>query len=1002
MTSFLRSIAEAYTNHYNDLSNFCFVFPNKRSGSFFLKHLNDLIKGKVALSPKIMTISDFVAQTCKRDINNRLDLLFLLYKEYTKLIDENIEFDKFRAWGDTILSDFNEVDMSCVNPDSLFKNIKDYKEIQANYLTEQQQEIINDYFGNNDPVNSTQSFWNHFNTQNNSESKNRFLKIWETLAPLYHSLNNELESRSMTYTGGAYRLAYQNICENGKDAFSYSKIIFIGFNVLSTIEYNIFSKLQNLNNNPDQDFFADFYWDCTGPALSDKNNNATKFILKNKEIFKSHFDISSSDTDSFPSKIEAFSCPSNSYQAKKIGEILYTICDENSDINKLTNTAVILPDEELLLPLLHSFPENMPTANLTMGYPIKLTATASFAALLRKAYDRASSKNAETFFYFEDVKAILSHPYANVFLDSKSIENIKKAIVQQHLFNISTSQLEDFSNRKTSIIFSNLSKNASAQETIIFLDNIFSHLLSLIENESSKGIIRSKIEVDCIIAYREALARLSDSISTYDIKMTRNTLLILTDRLLSTEKVTFEGEPLKGVQIMGILESRCLDFDNIIIPSMNERVFPRKMRTRSFIPNSLRQGYGMPTLHFQESIFAYYFYRMISRAKKVHLLFDSRTSGLKSGDHSRYISQLKHLYPKSNIDIKSLNFEIKQRSSHPLNIDKTGAVAETLNKFLTTDSKSKKYLSASSLKNYLICPLLFYFRNIENIDSDIEPSEFMDAITIGNIFHKIMQDLYTPDKNEVEHELNPGKAITPEFIDSILADENMLRHRIDRYINQEYSGKKSDSEPQGNAMIFRNIIFEYIKSTLLFDKSLTPFIYKGSEVKNKFQWQINPDLKVNIIYIIDRLDIIRVDDIDTLRIVDYKTGGDNTNITTLNEIFDDKNYSAIFQLLLYANLYAEHNNYTKAIKPVIYKVQNFAKNEMSADITLKKSPINDYKNIPTNNKKNANTAPDDFNREFVENIKHKIEEIFNPNLQFTQTTDSKRCEYCDFRQLCNR
>ena len=230
----------------------------------------------------------------------------------------------------------------------------------------------------------------------------------------------------------------------------------------------------------------------------------------------------------------------------------------------------------------------------------------------------------------------------------------------------------------------------------------------------------------------------------------------------------------------------------------------------------------------------------------------------------------------------------------------------------------------------------------------------------------------------------------------------MLRHRIDRYINQEYSGKSSDSEPQGNAMIFRNIIFEYIKSTLRFDKSLTPFIYKGSEVKNKFQWQINPDLKVNIIYIIDRLDIIRVDDIDTLRIVDYKTGGDNTNITTLNEIFDDKSNSAIFQLLLYANLYAEHNNYTKAIKPAIYKVQNFAKNEMSADITLKKSPINDYKNIPTNNKKNANTAPDDFNREFVENIKHKIEEIFNPNLQFTQTTDSKRCEYCDFRQLCNR
>lgn len=1001
MTSFLRSIAEAYTNRYNDLSNFCFVFPNKRSGSFFTMHLNDAIKNKIALSPKIMTISDFVSETCNQDINNRLDLLFLLYKEYTKLVNKNIEFDKFRTWGDTILNDFNEVDMSCINPDTLFKNIKDYKEIQANYLTEQQQEIINEYFGNNDPISATKSFWNHFNTENNSESKNRFLKIWETLAPLYHSLNKELKKRSMTYTGGAYRLAYEKIRKEGRNAFPYSKIIFIGFNVLSVIEYNIFTELKNLNNTPDKDFFTDFYWDCTGPALSDKNNSATRFILKNKEIFKSQFDISSSDTNIFPAKIEAISCPSNTYQAKKIGELLKHICEENSDIDNATNTAVILPDEELLLPLLHSFPDNMSTANLTMGYPIKLTATASFATLIRKAYDRSSSKNAETFFFFEDVKAILSHPYANVIFDSYCIENIKKAIVQQHLFNISTSQLNEYSNYKTNIIFTNLSKNASAEETIRFLNNLFESLQLLIDDYNSEGVIRSRIEIDCITAYREALNRLNDSISTYKIKMTRNTLLQLADRLLSTETVTFEGEPLKGVQIMGVLESRCLDFDNIIIPSMNERIFPRKMHSRSFIPNSLRQGYGMPTLQFQESIFAYHFYRMISRAKNVYLLFDSRSSGLKTGDQSRYISQLKYLYPQSNINIKSLNFKVEQKSSQAINIDKTGGVAEVLTKFLTPNSK--KYLSASSLKNYLTCPLLFYFRNIENINSDIKPSEFMDPITIGNIFHKIMQDIYTPDEErEVGHELNPGKLITDKFIDSILADKNMLQLQIDRNINQEYNGITSDSEPQGNAMIFRNIILEYIVSTLKFDRTLTPFIYKGSEVRNEFQWEINSDLKVNMKYIIDRLDIVRINTIDTMRIVDYKTGSDNLSITRFKDIFEKKDHSAIFQLLLYANLYAEQNKYNNPIKPSIYKVQNLAKGETSADITFKNKTINDYKNFSLENSRGIDAEIEDFNKEFVSIIKSKIEQIFNFNLQFSQTTDIKRCEFCDFRQICNR
>ncbi len=1033
MTKFLQSIAEAYNQNYNDLSDLCFVFPSKRSGSFFIKYLKEAIKTKAAISRKVMTISDFIANLSGKEIDNRIDLLFILYKEYNKLLQENdkdqeeISFDKFRGWGDIILSDFNEVDMSCVNPDALFQNLRDFKEIQSDYLTEEQKTVINEYLGEEKFYEHTESFWKHFNSksENTSTSKSRFIRLWEALSPLYHRFNEELERRNLTYTGGAYRQALEQIKCNGTDALPYKKVIFVGFNVLSSIEYLIFSELQKLKCEVDGESYADFYWDNTGPALNDPNNSAVRFIDKNIAKFKSQFDISSSDRTTFPEVMQSISCPSNSTQAKKVGEILGEICpplpekdDKDyakniAEIDKAnTNVAVVLPDEELLLPLLYSFPKNITKANLTMGYSIKLTSTSSFVTLVRKAFDHARQKDGETSFYYKDIKSILAHPFASIILGIDSIEKIRKQALEQNLFNISTSQLDEYSDSKSKEIFQNLIKDASAEDTFEYLDTLLEKIQHLLLKNESNELIHNNIEIDALESYRDALTRVYDAISEHRIEMRRNTFLTLVDRLIASEKISFEGEPLLGVQIMGILETRCLDFDNIIIPSMNERIFPRRIRSHSFIPNTLRKGYGMPTTQFQESIFAYYFYRMISRAKKVYMLYDARTGGMRSGDPSRYITQLQYLYKDANLKSLSLKFDISKTANEDLYADKTEEVMKKLKEYTIADSN--KNLSASSLKNYLQCPLKFYLNNVEGISTeDDEPKEFMSAAMIGDVVHGVMQHIYTPDTLDANGKIvrgsgkeieGSGKQITKEFIDNILNDEAWLKHIVSQHIYCEQNGIKLDnynkiSNPNlaGDGEIFTDAIVHYIKAILDIDRGIAPFYYKGSEVKENFQWKINDELKVNVKYIIDRMDSVG----GKIRFVDYKTGSDNVELNR-DKILTDTDQRAIFQLFLYANLYAEHHKKLDlAIKPSIYKTNDIVKGEDTT--TIKINGEKSEKNTVENYLDVVNADGSNFNKKFLEDIKEKIAEIFNPEIPFRQTDnkgDDKNCKYCNFKSIC--
>lgn len=1001
MTKFLKSVADAFCSEYEDLSEFCFVFPNKRAGTFFKKYMIEVtanVVDRCIVIPDITTISDFVVNLSGREINNRIDLLFTLYEEYNKLNDEQIDFDKFRAWGEVVLSDFSDVDMYGVNPDAIFRNLEEFRKIQTNYLTEEQKQVISEYFGDRQPWNSVESFWLHFNNghskENNEgtgEAKPKFLKIWKVLAPLYHSLNARLESKGLCYTGAAYRIAYENLKDQGRSILPYKKIVFVGFNVLSFIELKIFETLYNMRvkENGKEVRYADFYWDCSSPAFKDEQNTATRFILKNRTKFKSQLDISSSDVDSFPALMKSISCPSNAVQAKVASEIVSDIESRIGSQNVTdAKVAIVLPDENLLLPILYSMPKSIKSLNLTMGYPLKMTSVMSFITLLRKMQIRKRLSKGEYIYYFEDIKSLLSHPYTMQLIGHNRIEKIKNLIVEERLYNLPASRLQEIIGAKKNNLFTPLTIEFSPQEVCEYLENILLDVKGCLSLGNSDGLIKTVLDESNICTCYDALRRLKDTINEHGIAMNYSTVFTLADRLLTGETVSFEGEPLQGLQIMGVLETRCLDFDYLIIPSMNERIFPRKMKRRTFIPNTLRKGFGMATTQFQESIFAYYFYRMISRSKEVYMLYDARSTGMSAGDLSRYILQLEYIYPDARLLKEARTFSISSRPSGLIEVKKTPEILEEL-KCFTPDGRRRRNLSASSLKNYIDCSLKFYLKNIKRVDVDQEPGEFMDAITQGQVFHDVMQDIYTPG-DLAEKMLDEAINITPEIIDNNLRDELGLRRKIGKRIHEQYTKSKETNAPmEGDAKIFADVMLKFVKWTLEADRKVAPFRYLGSEISTQTELEVNESLKVNFNFIIDRLDQSASDLNPLLRIVDYKTGTDDTDFSNIEDLFKSNNRKkAIFQLLLYANLYARHYNYQEPIKICIYRTQGLKKRDYEIDVKFQKQVIDDYRQVKTENDS------------FMKRLNEKIEEIFNVDIPFVQNENDDACTYCEFKKIC--
>lgn len=964
---FLRQVAEVYAAaEAGNLGDCCFIFPNKRSATFFADFLQKAIGSKPPCT--IMTISSFVAGFSSFTEASRYDQLFTLFNEYRRIADDpDMDFESFAFWGEMLLSDFNDVDRYLVDPDRLFVNVQRFREINSNYLTDDQRIAISRYWGEERATSPADDFWEHFNSNSGSRSGEKFIHLWETLAPLFHAFHKKLNASGLTTSGALYRNAADRLSSSvSASGLRFSRHVFVGFNVLTTSELKIFSSLRDLG-------VADFYWDFNSPAFANGFNRAGRFIERNAREFPSIFPLSEPPIDTMPA-IEVIGVPGGNAQVKCTGQLLERMVGDGTiaDPTNAIDTAVVLPDESLFIPLVHSIPEQLTSINVTMGLPMRHNPVASLMRLVTGLQMRSRTIAGQTTFFRDDVLAILSNPIVAA-ASPQECESLRALMDEKRLFRICPDDIASLC-PGLSMIFRHVGKNGSLDSVCAYLSDI----TAFIENAETDNI---RIRNHFLKSYRAKVEEVAAACRRHNVIISSGTVFRMVERSISTDKVHFVGEPLKGLQIMGVLETRALDFDNIIVLSMNERVFPRKHYTSSFIPDALRKGYGMATTDFQESIFAYYFYRLISRARTVKLVYDARTIGTATGEMSRYVSQLMYLFGKGEIRHHLMKFEIKGQRNRLLEIKKTPEVMRRL-RLYTIAGEGGRNLSASSLKEYINCPLNFYLRFVENFNPSDEIADYMDSSTFGTIVHGIMQEIYEGLRGDADEVTIEGRMIN----DLIKKENPTLGKLITVIINKEYNrlGEGRTDRLVGESLIVGRLIREAVIKMLEVDRRLTPFKFYKAEEEIVTQYAVNDNLTVNIRQFIDRVDRVG----GRLRLVDYKTGSDRLKVECIDDLFihSEENVKAIMQLMMYCIVYRNYHHTDEPIQPVIYSVRDIPANGL-VPVMVGDEELDDYHRHA---------------EEYESLLKSTITEIFNPDIPFTQSEDISSCRFCKFWRICGR
>lgn len=984
---FLQAVAETYyANERDSLDRYCFVFPNKRSATHFMQKLQDVATPPMVL-PGCTTISELVADQSDYVEASRLERMFILYNEYNKLMDEPVDFDRFVYWGDMLLNDFDDVDRYLVDADALFINLKRFREIRSNYLTPEQIDVISRYWnGTEDLAKDIENFWQHTSHSTDDDAQDsaasHFVKLWMVLDKLYHAYHDALNARGLTAPGRLYRDAVTALQE--RDEWDWERYVFVGFNVLSASEIKIFSTLQARGR-------ADFYWDLPVKEfqglihLSDgsasHSNKAMHFIKRNIKAFPSLYDITEMvyDGRALPA-IDIINVPSRIGQAKVAGNIVSKLASSHLlDTANAINTALVMPDESMFVSVVNSMPTDLGAINVTMGYPLRRTPVATFLKAITSLHLRARKSGGEWYYFYEDLYDVVTHSLIGL-LDADAAQSLVKDIEKQHRFMVPVSLIKD--NYPTiSPLFTPVNHPDDLKEVGDYITAVVTSLREGLDRLPSSH--ERAIQLQFLQSYLIALRQLTDAASRHRISMGEGTAFRLIERSLAGETVNMKGAPLRGLQLMGVLETRALDFDNVIMMSMNERVFPKKSYSKSFIPDALRHAYHMSTIEHQESIFAYYFYRLISRATRVSLLYDGRNVGMNRSEMSRYLVQL--LYNShEGINVRHIGAAFQARVYEPLPVTvyKDSRIMGRLAEFMDPDSE--RGLSASSINTYIDCPLQFYLRFVEKYDVYEPTTDYMDASTYGQIVHSVFEHLYLTLSDTGLYPVTVNAADIERLISP---SDSTIFDLVHRAIDSLYLNLAEDSSSilVGETKAICTLVSEIVRETLRCELDFAPFTVTAAEMKIKGNYELAPGLHVNVRQVIDRVDRVN----GTMRVVDYKTGSDATRITNWDAPFDAENHSrpkAMVQLMLYCKILAATLRTDEPITPVIYNLRKIYVNGITG-LTCNKHEITDY-----------HTELDEFDRRF----EAVIRDIFNPELPFAQSPDvgGHACTFCQFKSIC--
>jgi hypothetical protein len=953
MRTFLRELAEYYvrTSLARD-EDTTIVFPNIRAGLFFRKELSSLIE-KPIWAPKISGIEDFIIQQSDLEIADQLSLILRLYPIHKKYTEINESFDRFYFWGRILLQDFEDIDQYLVNAQSILTTVFQLKEIdfQFGFLDEEQATLVRDFWGT--VINQK------------SDQKDKFIKIWKALFPIYQEFNKSLKESGLAYRGMIYREVVERM---GNDDFQWqgSKIIFAGFNALSLAEEKIIKWFVNHGHGK-------MFWDFDSYYLRNENHEAGYFARKysQDEVLKDTFPEEFVDRISSDNKnITITGISSTTGQAKQCGSLLRK-WGQAEVLSEPEKTVIVLPDESLLMSVLQSVPDPINEINVTMGYPLRNSSLYSLLDNVLELQKNTRKGKSVNWFYYRDVLAILNHPMVRE-LDRETSREITTKIEDRNMIRIPSVMFEG------SVLKEFFQAINGQEEVIGYLLDLIALIRQNISPERDE-----KFEEIFIVRFYKLLQRMNDQFLQEGIQLEVAEFQALFRQLTFQERVPFEGEPLKGIQVMGVLETRNLDFENVIILSLNEGIFPAAPRRNSYIPYNVRKAFGLLNFEHQDAIYSYLFYRLLQRAKRVDLLYNTTEGkGLASGEISRFLLQLNSEFSEKPLEVKIAS-PIKPDHPKEQIINKDEFIMRRLERYLHKNGDSEARLNPSAINTYLDCPLTFFYKFVLDIKTLEEVSEKMDAAMFGNILHRVMEKAYAPFDN-ITVRAEDIKEIRKTVPDLILESFALI-------YGEE---KKENFRFEGRNVVAREIIKKYVERILNIDEKYTPFIIRGREKRISFSLPLEYQGDTHLINMKGFID--RVDEKDgILRVIDYKTGRDATTFTSIQDLFDgtknDRN-KAVMQTLLYAKVYDDQfNSDNLPLQAGLFNRTELMNTDFDPRIKIK-TGHGKYEPVV-----DTRLLMDDY----LELLEKLLSEIFDPTSPFQHHDPGKECRYCQYSGIAN-
>ena len=959
MESFLKLVAaDLYKHTEGNLAHTAVVFPNKRAGLFFNEYLAQESDSPI-WSPAYVSISELFRSLSPWEVGDPVKLVCELYKIFRRETQSTETLDDFYFWGEMLISDFDDADKNKVDTDKLFSNLQDLRNIMDDYtfIDDEQEEAIRQFFQN-------------FSIERRTALKERFISLWDVLGNIYKGFRESLASQNIAYEGMMYRHVIEHL---DVDKLPYEKYVFVGFNVLNKVEHTLFTQLRDAGK-------AVFYWDYDEFYRRENRQAVTheagEFIRRNLRDFPSPLPDELFNNLSKPKEVHYIASSTENAQARYLPQWI-----RNNLTTPEKETAVVLCNEALLQPVLHSLPAEVKHVNITMGFPLSQTPVYSFLIALLELHTHGFNFKSGRY-TFQSVVTLLKHPYTRQL--TGQAELLEKELTGNNRFYPLPGELgkDEFLTRLFTPLSGNLNLCIRLSETLQQVAGIYQ------TNTSGTGDTDAFSQL-----YRESLFKAYTTINRFRTLIEEDELTVqpetfrrLLVKVLSATNIPFHGEPAIGMQVMGVLETRNLDFRHLVLLSVNEGQLPKSGGDSSFIPYNLRKAFGMTTIEHKIAVYAYYFYRLLQRAERITLMYNTSSDGLNRGEWSRFMLQFLIEWPHP-ITRQFLEAGQSPQGTSPITVEKTPDVMRRMQSLFDVRANPKAKFSPSALNYYLDCPLKFYYRYVAGLSAPDEVSAEIDSATFGSIFHYAAEHIY---KDLTTH----GKVIHKEALETLLRNEVKLQDYVDAAFKELFFHVPQNEKPEYNGVQLINsaVIARYLKQLLQNDLRYAPFTFVASEIEVDEPIDIQTPrgvIKSRIGGIIDRMDSKD----GTLRIVDYKTGGDADTPPNVESLFvpDKKRSNYVFQTFLYAAILCRKQP-TMKIAPALLYIHRAATETYSPVIQMgeprkPKEAVEDFSN---------------YEKEYRERLQGLLEEIFHPEKSFTQTETIEKCAYCDFKALCRK